>query len=68
MGSCQGKEEAKMHRIKRTRGRVHKKGSPNCIDEAEMKKELDKIFDRYDSDQDGELSKNEVLKMLSDIN
>ena len=47
---------------------MHKKGSDNCVDEAEMKKELDKIFDRYESDQDGELSKNEVLKMLSDIN
>ena len=57
-----------MNRIKRTKRRVLKKDSANCLNEAEMKKELDKIFDRYDSDKDGELSKNEVLKMLSYIN
>ena len=47
--------------------REAKKKKGRCIDERELKKALNHIFDCYDANKDGFLQYEEIKKMLEDM-
>ena len=66
MGACQNKKEVRKYN-KPGQRKTAKKMHGDCLSEELLKRQLNVIFDKYDVDGNGELSKDEARNMLRDL-